>query len=108
MSIANPSFRDYIAHLDGFTVIPGGWLNHHWIQVPIQLADSFTGGLYSFIGTCLILGALDFTGRYIPALRLRASPEEEMLGIDDVEIGEFAVSCLQLATAIILTCFAAV
>jgi ammonium transporter, Amt family len=41
----------------------------------------------------LILGALDFTGRYIPALRLRASPEEEMLGIDDVEIGEFAVSC---------------
>jgi len=96
------SSRDYIAHLDGFTVIQGGWLNRHWVQVPIQLADSFTGGLYSFLGTCLILGALDFTGRYIPALRLRASPEEEMLGIDDVEIGEFAVSFLWLTTATML------
>jgi ammonium transporter, Amt family len=57
-----------------------------------QLADSFSGGLYSFLGTCLILGCLDFIGRYFPSLRLRASPEEEMLGIDDVEIGEFAVS----------------
>jgi Amt family ammonium transporter len=47
----------------------------------------------------LILGALDFTGRYLPALRLRASPEEEMLGIDDVEIGEFAVSCSLSDTA---------
>lgn len=57
-----------------------------------QLADSVTGGFYSFLGTCIILGALDFIGRYIPALRLRASLEEEILGIDDVEIGEFAVS----------------
>jgi Amt family ammonium transporter len=28
----------------------------------------------------------------VPALRLRATEEEEALGIDDVEIGEFAVS----------------
>jgi hypothetical protein len=84
-------FSDYIAHLDGYTVIPGGFLNHHYIQLGYQLADSFSGGLYSFIGTCMILGALDFIGRYVPSLRLRASPEEEILGIDDVEIGEFAV-----------------
>jgi Amt family ammonium transporter len=84
---------DYIAHLDGYTVITGGWLNHNWIQLGYQLADSFTGGAYSFVGTCLILGALDFIGKFIPALRLRASEEEEALGIDDVEIGEFAVSC---------------
>jgi Amt family ammonium transporter len=83
---------DYIAHLDGYTVIPGGWLNHNWIQLGYQLADSFTGGAYSFVGTCLILGALDFIGKFIPAFRLRASEEEEALGIDDVEIGEFAVS----------------
>jgi Amt family ammonium transporter len=82
---------DYIAHLDGYTVIKGGWLNHNWIQLGYQLADSFTGGAYSFIGTCLILGALDFVGKFVPALRLRASEEEEALGIDDVEIGEFAV-----------------
>jgi ammonium transporter, Amt family len=83
---------DYIAHLDGYTVISGGWLNHNWIQLGYQLADSFTGGAYSFVGTCLILGALDFIGKFVPALRLRASEEEEALGIDDVEIGEFAVS----------------
>jgi len=37
---------------------------------------------------------LDFMGRFFPVLRLRASPEEEVLGIDDVEIGEFAVSLI--------------
>jgi Amt family ammonium transporter len=66
-------------------------LNHHWIQLGYQLSDSVTGGAYSFLGTCIILGVLDFIGRYVPALRLRATEEEEMLGIDDVEIGEFAV-----------------
>lgn len=87
---------DYIAHLDGYTVIDGGWLNHNWIQLGYQLADSFTGGAYSFFGTCLILGALDFIGKFIPALRLRATEEEEALGIDDVEIGEFAYDYVEL------------
>lgn len=32
--------------------------------------------------------------KFIPALTLRASEEEEDMGMDDVEIGEFAVSCL--------------
>ena len=31
---------DYIAHLDGFSVIKGGWVNQHWIQLAYQLADS--------------------------------------------------------------------
>jgi Amt family ammonium transporter len=87
---------DYIAHLDGYTVITGGWLNHNWIQLGYQLADSFAGGAYSFLGTCLILGALDFIGKFVPVLRLRATEEEEALGIDDVEIGEFAVSSYTL------------
>ncbi|KAI4687515.1 ammonium transporter Amt1 [Alternaria novae-zelandiae] len=87
---------DYIAHLDGYTVIDGGWLNHHWIQLGYQLADSFTGGAYSFLGTCLILGALDFIGRFIPAFRLRATEEEEAAGIDDIEIGEFAYDYVEL------------
>lgn len=84
--------RDYIAHLDGYTIIPGGWLNHHWIQLGYQLADSVSGGVYSFVGTCIILGCLDFLGKFMPIFKLRASEEEEVLGIDDVEIGEFAVS----------------
>ncbi|KAH9870662.1 ammonium transporter Amt1 [Plenodomus lingam] len=87
---------DYIAHLDGATIIDGGWLNHHWIQLGYQLADSFAGGAYSFIGTCIILGVLDFFGKFVPVLRLRASEEEEALGIDDVEIGEFAYDYVEL------------
>jgi Amt family ammonium transporter len=75
-------------------VIDGGWLNKHWIQLGYQLADSVSGGAYSFFGTCLILAALDFLGKFIPILKLRATEEEEILGIDDVEIGEFAVSFL--------------
>ncbi|KAF9741018.1 ammonium transporter Amt1 [Paraphaeosphaeria minitans] len=87
---------DYIAHLDGTTVIPGGWLNRHYIQLGYQLADSISGGCYSFVGTCLILGALDFLGKFVPILKLRVSDEDEVLGLDDVEIGEFAYDYVEL------------
>lgn len=83
---------DYIAHLDGVTVIPGGWLNQNWKQLGIQLADSFAGGGYSFTGSLCILYILHFLSKWIPALTLRATPEEEDMGMDDVEIGEYAVS----------------
>ena len=83
-------FSDYIAHLDGFTVIKGGWLNHHWIQLGYQLADSLTGFVYSFVGSCAIL----FFINLIPGCSLRASEESEILGMDETEIGEFAVSHL--------------
>ncbi|KAL9104755.1 MAG: hypothetical protein Q9187_008865, partial [Circinaria calcarea] len=77
---------DYIAHLDGFSVISGGWLNRHWIQLAYQIADSVSGFSYSFFGTCFIL----FLMNLIPGLSLRASEEAETLGIDEVEIGEYA------------------
>lgn len=83
---------DYIAKLDGVTDIPGGWVNRHWIQVAHQLADSAAGLVYSFCGSCLILLALNF----IPGLHLRVSEEDEVMGIDDTEIGEFAVSSADL------------
>jgi Amt family ammonium transporter len=79
---------DYIAHLDGYTVIPGGWLNHNWVQLGYQLADSVTGGTYSFFGSCIIL----FIINLIPGLHLRVTEEAEVMGMDDAEIGEFAVS----------------
>jgi ammonium transporter, Amt family len=85
---ANKQPRDYIAHLDGFSEIAGGWLNHHYIQLAYQLADSVSGFAYSFGGTCIIL----FVMNLIPGLSLRSTEEDEILGIDDAEIGEFAVS----------------
>jgi Amt family ammonium transporter len=84
---------DYIARLDGESVIPGGWLNHNWVQFPIQLADSFTGGIYSFVLTCLIL----FVMNMIPGLHLRVREESEIVGIDDAEVGEFAYDYVEMA-----------
>lgn len=87
---ANTFPSDYIAHLDGYSSIPGGWLNGHWIQLAYQLADSAAGFAYSFGGSCIIL----FIMNIIPGMKLRANEEDEVLGIDDTEIGEFAVSYL--------------
>ncbi|KAI0842134.1 ammonium transporter [Hypoxylon sp. FL0890] len=88
---------DYIAHLDGFTVIKGGWVNHHWIQLAYQLADSICGGVYSFGGTCIILFLLNL----IPGLQLRATEDAEILGIDDAEIGEFAYDYVELTREVL-------
>ncbi|KAK4906273.1 hypothetical protein LTR49_024559 [Elasticomyces elasticus] len=87
---------DYIGHLDGYTVIPGGWLNRHWIQLAIQLCDSVVGMTYSFAVTLLILGTMSVIGRYIPAFVLRITPAEEKQGTDDIEMGEFAYDYVEL------------
>ncbi|PBP25409.1 methylammonium permease 2 [Diplocarpon rosae] len=88
---------DYIAHLDGFSVIDGGWMNHHWVQLGYQVADSVAGAAYSFFGTCIIL----FVMNLIPGLSLRASEEAEILGIDDAEIGEFAYDYVELTREVL-------
>jgi Amt family ammonium transporter len=88
---------DYIAHLDGFSEIPGGWINHNWVQLGYQLADSVTGFAYSFFGSCLIL----FLINLVPGLSLRAAEEDEILGIDDAEIGEFAYDYVEITRDVI-------
>ncbi|TRX88100.1 hypothetical protein FHL15_010998 [Xylaria flabelliformis] len=88
---------DYIAHLDGTTVIHGGWVNQNWIQLAYQLADSAAGGVYSFGGTCIIL----FVINLIPGLKIRATEEAEILGIDDAEIGEFAYDYVELTREVL-------
>ncbi|KAL1862164.1 ammonium transporter Amt1 [Paecilomyces lecythidis] len=88
---------DYIAHLDGSTEIPGGWLNHNYIQLGYQLADSVSGFAYSFVLSCVILLILNF----IPGLSLRASEDDEIMGIDDAEIGEFAYDYVEITRDVI-------
>ncbi|KAI1259395.1 ammonium transporter [Xylariaceae sp. FL1019] len=83
---------DYIAALDGATEIGGGWINHNYIQLAYQLADSVAGFSYSFVLTCVIL----FLMNLIPGLSLRASPEDETTGLDDAELGEFAYDYVEL------------
>ena len=86
-----------IAALDNVTSIDGGWLNQNWIQLAKQLADSFAGGCYSFVGTCIILLIMNF----IPGLNIRAKEEAEILGIDDAEIGEFAYDYVELTREVL-------
>ncbi|KAI8624743.1 ammonium transporter [Xylariaceae sp. FL1651] len=83
---------DYIAALDGFSVINGGWINHNYIQLAYQLADSVAGFSYSFVLTCVIL----FLMNLIPGLSLRVPPEDEDNGIDDGQLGEFAYDYVEL------------
>ncbi|KAG8216639.1 ammonium transporter AmtB-like domain-containing protein [Butyriboletus roseoflavus] len=75
-----------IAGADGVTTIPGGWLDHNYKQLGIQLADSVSGFAYSFVMTTIILWVM----HYIPFLRLRCDGETEIIGVDDAEMGEFA------------------
>lgn len=62
------------------------------MQLGYQLADSVSGMAYSFFGSCIIL----FIINLIPGLSLRAPEEDEIMGIDDAEIGEFAVRAPRL------------
>ncbi|KAG5652697.1 hypothetical protein H0H81_004082 [Sphagnurus paluster] len=75
-----------VAGFDGITVINGGWLDHHWIQLGYQAADSVTGLSYSFVMTTVILWVM----HYIPGLSLRSDERTEILGVDDTEMGEYA------------------
>ncbi|TFL02026.1 ammonium transporter [Pterulicium gracile] len=75
-----------VAGFDGFTVIPGGFLDHNYIQIGYQVADTFASFGYSLVVTTAILWIMHF----IPGLRLRVSEEIEMIGMDDGEMGEFA------------------
>lgn len=43
-----------VAGFDGTTVIAGGWLDHNYIQLGYQLADSTAGMSYSFVMTVCI------------------------------------------------------
>ncbi|KAI2641416.1 ammonium transporter [Hypomontagnella submonticulosa] len=83
---------DYIAALDGFTSIPGGWINNNYIQLGYQIADCVAGFSYSFVLTCIIL----FLMNLVPGLSLRVSAEKEEVGVDDDQLGEFAYDYVEL------------
>ncbi|KAJ3733424.1 ammonium transporter [Lentinula guzmanii] len=75
-----------VAGFDGITVIPGGWLDHNYIQLGYQLADSVAALSYSFVMTTIILWLMHF----IPFLRMRGTEEAEIMGLDEYDMGEFA------------------
>ncbi|KAF9029097.1 ammonium transporter [Hymenopellis radicata] len=90
-----------VAAFDGFTVIPGGWIDHHYIQLGYQLADSVSGMAYSFVMTTIILWIMHF----IPYCDLRlpedSSEEAQVVGMDEYDMGEFAYDYVGLEQEIV-------
>ncbi|CUS08896.1 unnamed protein product [Tuber aestivum] len=62
--------RADIAHLDGYTTIPGGGLNGNGKQIGWQLLDAVAGGGYAAVGTLVILIFMEAV-RYIATLRIK-------------------------------------
>lgn len=57
-----------VAGFDGIAQIPGGWLDHHYIQLAIQLADSSAGMGYSFVMTVSFFFSSFFLGDHLNLL----------------------------------------
>lgn len=75
-----------VAGFDGTTAIPGGWFNHNWVQLGWCIAAGTCGFAWSLTVTTILCWIF----HYIPGLRLRSGEEEEIVGIDDAYLGEYA------------------
>ena len=82
-----------IIGLDGVnTGVMGGWLDHNYKQLYIQVAYLVACSAYAFVMSAIIAKAIDL----IPGLRLRASEEAELLGMDDDQHGEFSYDYVEV------------
>ncbi|KAK7058347.1 low affinity high capacity ammonium permease [Paramarasmius palmivorus] len=92
--ICNAFFADNaVISLDGVnTSIEGGFLDRNWKQLYIQVAYIAATSAYSFVVTALIAKCVDL----VPGCRLRGTREDEALGMDEVEIGEFATDYIEV------------
>lgn len=85
-----------IIGLDGVSTgspsYPGGWLDRNFKQLYIQVAYIVACTAYSFVMSLIIAYAINF----IPGLKLRASEEAELLGMDDDQLGEFAYDYVEV------------
>ncbi|KAJ3779757.1 ammonium transporter [Lentinula aff. detonsa] len=82
-----------VIRLDGVnTSTPGGFMDHNWKQLYIQFTYICATCSYSFVVTALLAKIIDV----IPGLKLRSTPEDESLGMDEVEIGEFATDYIEI------------
>jgi ammonium transporter, Amt family len=92
---------DYVVGLDGVNTGVsnpttntgiGGWPIGNYRQFYIQLAYVVACTAYSFVVSAL----LAYIVNYIPGLKLRASDEAELLGMDDDQLGEFAYDYVEV------------
>jgi len=86
----------WVIGLDGVNaseeLYPGGWIKRNWKQLYIQIAYIVAVTAYSFVVSAILAYAIN----YIPGLKLRASEEAELLGMDDDQLGEFAYDYVEV------------
>lgn len=70
----------------------GGGLVGNWKQLYIQIAVIVAASAYTFVMSTIIAYGINF----IPGLKLRASEEAELLGLDDDQMGEFAYDYVEV------------
>jgi Amt family ammonium transporter len=88
---------DYIIGLDGVNNgLPGGWVNKQWKQLGVQIGYICAVSAYTFVMTLIICYAIDA----IPGLKLRASEQAELLGMDDDQLGEFAYDYVEVCASL--------
>ncbi|GAA5837292.1 hypothetical protein JCM11251_004956 [Rhodosporidiobolus azoricus] len=80
-----------VAGFDGYTEA-SGWINHNYEQLGWQLASACTVIAYTAVVTYIILFVVD----HIPGLKLRASDDAEIIGIDEAECGEVGYDFVSL------------
>lgn len=73
-----------IITLDGVSTNAGGWVDHNWRLLYVQLAYIVAASSYTFVVTALLAHYINT----VPGLHLRTTAEGEALGIDEVEVGQ--------------------
>ncbi|KAG9015397.1 hypothetical protein FRB94_000001 [Tulasnella sp. JGI-2019a] len=87
---------DYIIALDGVnTSVKGGFMQHNFKQLYIQVAYIWAVGTYVFIVTVAICKFVDI----LPGCHLRCSDEAEVMGMDEADIGEFVADFVEVQRA---------
>ncbi|KAK0391450.1 hypothetical protein NLU13_0951 [Sarocladium strictum] len=76
----------FVNALDGVnTENPGGWWDHNWKQMGYQLAAAVTCASWSFFISCLLL----FVINKIPGCHIRATEEDELMGLDQKYFSDY-------------------
>ncbi|EGV60260.1 low affinity high capacity ammonium permease [Yamadazyma tenuis] len=77
---------------DGVTDHAGGWIDHNWKQLYVQIVYILATAAYSGGMTFVLC----FTINKIPGLHLRVDYHGEEVGIDEDQIGEFAYDYVEV------------
>ncbi|KAK6455156.1 low affinity high capacity ammonium permease [Scheffersomyces xylosifermentans] len=77
---------------DNVTVHEGGWLDHNWKQLYIQIVYILATTAYSGVVTAILC----FVINKIPGLHLRITYNAEEVGVDEDQIGEFAYDYVEV------------